>query len=51
MRLIEIEIGVVDTVQVIYKLFDQKRPEDKLLPLCQERGVGVIVRVPSTRER
>ncbi len=44
-RLIEIEIGVVDTVQVIYKLFDQ-RPEDKLLPLCQERGVGVIVRVP-----
>ena len=40
-----IEIGVVDTVQVIYNLFDQS-PEDKLLPLCQERGVGVIVRVP-----
>ena len=43
MRLIE--IGVVDTVQVIYNLFDQS-PEDELLPLCHERGVGVIVRVP-----
>ena len=40
-----IETGVVDTVQVIYNIFDQS-PEDELLPLCQERGVGVIVRVP-----
>ena len=40
-----IETGVVDTVQVIYNVFDQS-PEDELLPLCQERGVGVIVRVP-----
>ena len=40
-----IETGVVDTVEVIYNVFDQS-PEDKLLPLCQERGVGVIVRVP-----
>ncbi|MCA1731834.1 MAG: aldo/keto reductase [Actinobacteria bacterium] len=40
-----IETGVVDTVQVIYNIFEQS-PEDELLPLCQERGVGVIVRVP-----
>ena len=40
-----IETGVVDTVQVIYNLFDQS-PEDELLPACQEHGVGVIVRVP-----
>ena len=40
-----IETGVVDTVQVIYNVFDQS-PEDELLPVCQERGVGVIVRVP-----
>jgi aryl-alcohol dehydrogenase-like predicted oxidoreductase len=40
-----IETGAVDTVQVIYNLFDQS-PEDELLPACQEHGVGVIVRVP-----
>ena len=40
-----IETGVVDTVQVIYNVFDQS-PEDELLPVCQEYGVGVIVRVP-----
>ncbi|MDQ3912438.1 MAG: aldo/keto reductase [Actinomycetota bacterium] len=40
-----IETGVVDTVQVIYNVFDQS-PEDELLPVCLERGVGVIVRVP-----
>jgi aryl-alcohol dehydrogenase-like predicted oxidoreductase len=40
-----IETGVVDTVQVIYNVFDQS-PEDGLLPACQEHGVGVIVRVP-----
>jgi aryl-alcohol dehydrogenase-like predicted oxidoreductase len=37
--------GVVDTVQVIYNVFDQS-PEDGLLPACAEHGVGVIVRVP-----
>ncbi|MFF1357745.1 aldo/keto reductase [Streptomyces sp. NPDC058297] len=36
--------GVVDTVQVIYNIFDQA-PADALLPVCEERGVGVIVRV------
>lgn len=39
-----VKTGVVDTVQVIYNIFDQS-PEDRLLPLCREQGVGVIVRV------
>src|ERR1700757_3455464 len=37
--------GLVDTVQVIYNIFDQA-PEDKLFPVCQELNVGVIARVP-----
>jgi aryl-alcohol dehydrogenase-like predicted oxidoreductase len=37
--------GAVDTIQVIYNVFDQS-PEDELLPACAEHGVGVIVRVP-----
>jgi aryl-alcohol dehydrogenase-like predicted oxidoreductase len=36
--------GVVDTVQVIYNIFDQA-PAARLFPACQEHGVGVIVRV------
>lgn len=40
-----IETGVVDTVQVIYNLFDQS-PEDELFPACRENDIGVIVRVP-----
>ena len=40
-----VESGLVDTVQVIYNVFDQS-PEDELFPACQEHGVGVIVRVP-----
>ncbi len=40
-----IETGVVDTVQVIYNVFDQS-PEDELLAACQAHDVGVIVRVP-----
>ncbi|GGA26842.1 aldo/keto reductase [Paenibacillus physcomitrellae] len=39
-----IETGVVDTVQVIYNMFDQS-PEDELLPACLKHNVGVIVRV------
>lgn len=39
-----IETGVVDTVQVIYNMFDQS-PEDELLPACERHNVGVIVRV------
>jgi aryl-alcohol dehydrogenase-like predicted oxidoreductase len=37
--------GLVDTVQVIYNIFDQS-PEDKLFPVCRELNVGVIARVP-----
>ncbi|WP_351236967.1 aldo/keto reductase [Streptomyces sp. NPDC002133] len=36
--------GAVDSVQVIYNIFDQA-PADTLLPACAEHGVGVIVRV------
>jgi aryl-alcohol dehydrogenase-like predicted oxidoreductase len=37
--------GLVDSVQVVYNLFDQN-PEDELFPLCRELGVAVIARVP-----
>ncbi|HET9060962.1 MAG TPA: aldo/keto reductase [Acidimicrobiales bacterium] len=37
--------GVVDTVQVIYNIFDQS-PEDELFAAVLEHNVGVIVRVP-----
>lgn len=36
--------GWVDTVQVIYNIFEQE-PAAELLPTAQEHGVGVIVRV------
>lgn len=39
-----VEEGVVETVQVIYNIFDQS-PQDRLLDACQANGVGVIVRV------
>ena len=37
--------GVVDSVQVIYNIFDQS-PEDELYPAAAGAGVGVIARVP-----
>ena len=40
-----IRTGLIDSVQVIYNLFDQA-PEDELFPLCRERDVAVIARVP-----
>jgi aryl-alcohol dehydrogenase-like predicted oxidoreductase len=40
-----IESGAVDTVQVIYNVFDQS-PEDELLAACEQHGVGVLARVP-----
>lgn len=40
-----IRTGAIDTVQVIHNIFDQS-PEDKLLPLCIEREIGVMARVP-----
>ncbi len=40
-----VESGAVDTVQVIYNVFDQS-PEDELFPAVQSADVGVIARVP-----
>ena len=40
-----IETGLIDTVQVIYNIFDQT-PERKLFPLATARNIGVIARVP-----
>jgi aryl-alcohol dehydrogenase-like predicted oxidoreductase len=37
--------GHIDTVQVIYNIFEQA-PENELYPLCQELNIGVIARVP-----
>jgi aryl-alcohol dehydrogenase-like predicted oxidoreductase len=37
--------GMIDSVQVIYNIFDQN-PEDNLFPLCRELNIGVIARVP-----
>jgi aryl-alcohol dehydrogenase-like predicted oxidoreductase len=39
-----IETGVVDTVQVIYNIFEQS-PEDKLFPACERHQIGVLARV------
>jgi aryl-alcohol dehydrogenase-like predicted oxidoreductase len=36
---------LIDAVQVIYNVFDQA-PEAALFPLCLERNVGVLARVP-----
>ena len=40
-----VKTGLIDAVQVIYNIFDQS-PEDNLLPLCREKNIGVIARVP-----
>jgi aryl-alcohol dehydrogenase-like predicted oxidoreductase len=40
-----VRTGLIDTVQVIYNIFDQ-RPEQNLFPLCQQRDIGVLARVP-----
>jgi len=40
-----IRTGLVDTVQVIYNIFDQT-PQQNLFPLAQEKNVGVLARVP-----
>jgi aryl-alcohol dehydrogenase-like predicted oxidoreductase len=40
-----IRTGLVDSVQVVYNVFDQN-PEDELFPVCRELGVSVIARVP-----
>lgn len=40
-----VRTGLIDSVQVIYNIFDQT-PERNLFPLCQEKKVGVLARVP-----
>ena len=40
-----VQSGHVDTVQVIYNVFDQS-PEDELFPATEAANVGVIARVP-----
>ena len=40
-----IKTWMIDAVQVIYNIFDQA-PEDELFPLCRERDIAVIARVP-----
>ena len=40
-----IDTGLVDSVQVVYNIFDQA-PEDELFPACLARQVAVIARVP-----
>ena len=37
--------GLIDTVQVIYNIFDQT-PEQNLFPAAQQHDVGVLARVP-----
>ena len=40
-----VKSGLIDTVQVIYNIFDQN-PKDDLFPACRENNVGIIARVP-----
>jgi len=40
-----INTGLIDTVQVIYNIFDQSAAKT-LFPLCVEKDIGVIARVP-----
>jgi aryl-alcohol dehydrogenase-like predicted oxidoreductase len=40
-----IETGLIDSVQVIYNVFDQT-PETRLFPACIKHNIGVIARVP-----
>jgi aryl-alcohol dehydrogenase-like predicted oxidoreductase len=40
-----VKSGLVDSVQVIFNIFDQS-PRQELFPLCRAHGVGVVARVP-----
>ncbi|HSL23997.1 MAG TPA: aldo/keto reductase [Vicinamibacterales bacterium] len=40
-----LKTGLVDSVQVVYNIFDQA-PEDELFPACQQLDIAVIARVP-----
>lgn len=37
--------GLIDTIQVIYNIFDQS-PDRELFPLCLQENIGVLARVP-----
>lgn len=40
-----LQTGLIDSVQVVYNIFDQN-PEDELFPMCREKNIAVIARVP-----
>jgi aryl-alcohol dehydrogenase-like predicted oxidoreductase len=40
-----LETGLVDSVQVVYNIFDQA-PEDVLFPYCRTHDIAIIARVP-----
>jgi aryl-alcohol dehydrogenase-like predicted oxidoreductase len=40
-----LETGLIDSVQVVYNIFDQA-PEDELFPYCVKHDIAVIARVP-----
>ena len=40
-----LETGLVDSVQVVYNIFDQA-PEDELFPYCHARNIAIVARVP-----
>jgi aryl-alcohol dehydrogenase-like predicted oxidoreductase len=40
-----LESGLVDSVQVVYNIFDQD-PEDELFPYCEAHRIAIIARVP-----
>ncbi len=40
-----LDTGLVDSVQVVYNIFDQA-PEDALFPACERGNVAVVARVP-----
>jgi aryl-alcohol dehydrogenase-like predicted oxidoreductase len=40
-----VKSGFIDTVQVIYNIFDQN-PQNELFPACRKHNVGIIARVP-----
>lgn len=40
-----LDSGLIDSVQVVYNIFDQA-PEDELLPYCQAHDIAIIARVP-----
>jgi aryl-alcohol dehydrogenase-like predicted oxidoreductase len=40
-----LDSGLIDSVQVVYNIFDQA-PEDELFPYCQAHDIAIVARVP-----